>query len=264
MKIKNIIAGAFILTFLYALFVPVELTRYTLTDGEHTIVFQTMVHIAKPSFYNTVEADAKSYTENGYTFLFEGVLPSKAELSDTIKTGNAKKSKYYMYDVSSYMLGLTNQGRSGYYNAIANLRNTFDADVDFDWINEQFKKANIISNNPLKSESDADLDKEISEIDAHRSLYAAISLPLFRVGYRVGLLHDCFNELNQSYSPFMKIIVVKRNEVLYDNIVYVYGHLDRDKIYINYGAGHFTNFYALLKSHNSKWLIVEEKSYEAF
>src|ERR1039458_3292501 len=82
-KMKTKILLAIILSFALALFMPLKMTRYTLTDGQHTIVFQTMIHIAHKEFYNNVEQDAKMYTDNGYVFLYEGIKPGKIDIHNT-------------------------------------------------------------------------------------------------------------------------------------------------------------------------------------
>lgn len=250
--IRESIAAAFIVTFFYALFMPLPMTKYTLSDGEHTIVFQSMIHIARPDFYKSVETDAKSYADNGYTFLYEGIRAGKVDNSHN-------EADIPSYDISSYMLGLTSQSSNQYFSFVRSIPNSADADVDVDWILAQYATHGIVvkKQTPMSKE---ELTNLINNIKKHHRLYAAIGVPLSRVAARVGHLKVEFAELTDSYSPADQVILVNRNKVLYDAIV----NSHADKIYINYGAAHFPNFYYLLKSHNSNWHIVDEDSFGAF
>jgi len=46
---------------------------YTLTDGEKTIYFQTMIHIGREDFYKEIEKNIREKKEDGAVLFYEGV-----------------------------------------------------------------------------------------------------------------------------------------------------------------------------------------------
>lgn len=248
--IREIIAGIFIVSFLYALFAPLQMTRYTLTDGQHTIVFQSMIHIAHPEFYKAIESDAKYYTDNGYTFLYEGITAGKHDRDN--------KANIPSYDMISYMYGLDSQATNSYFLTVHNLHG-IGADVDSDWILTEFKNHDI-KVGVEKPMTQQELIVEKNFIDVHHKLIIAVGLPLMRLSDRFASVMEYYREATNTHSPMMEVILVDRNKVLYNYIA----NTSNDKIYINYGSAHFLNLYDLLKDHNSKWHIIEKKNYNAF
>ena len=248
-KLCNIISVIFILCILYAAFMPLQLTRYTLSDGDHTIVFQSMIHIGNPDFYKHVESDAVLYTNDGYTFLYEGIKPGKIDIHN--------KANVPSYDMVSYELGLESQSINSYFDVIRKIKG-INADVDTDWILDQYAKNNLKVDNSASSQSGTKEEKDF--IDRHKILIESIGRPLSRLGSRFSIVLEKYNETIGRHSVIMDIILVKRNEVLYNAIQQNLSH----KIYINYGAMHFYNLYDMLKKNNPNWHIVEEKNYSAF
>lgn len=249
---KTKIFLAVVLLFSLALFMPLKMTRYTLTDGQHTIVFQTMIHIANKEFYDNVERDAKMYTDDGYVFLYEGIKSGKIDIHNTADVPT--------FDIASYAFGLDSQATNNYFSTIRTLHNSYNADVDTDWLLAHYKQSGVKVGPGETSLSKEDLQKTKDAITAHRGLFKNIGLPFIRLMARCDTIQEYYHEYFGHQSPMMEVILIERNKVLYDDTL----HTGSDKIYINYGSAHFENFYDLLKSHNSKWHIVEEKTYTAF
>jgi len=247
---KDIIAGAFILFFLYALFAPIQMSRYTLSDGKNTVVFQSMIHIGEARFYKDIEIDAKKYTDDRYTFLYEGVRPGKIDTSN--------KADVPTYNIMGYALGLSSQNDGDYFKFVEDAGG-INADVDSDWVLDQFAKHHIVIKNDGKQPTKEDIINEVRFIKAHRTLISAIGVPMTRISTRFGNFMEYIHEATNSHSNMMEVILVERNKVLYNNM-----EKSGSKIYINYGALHFANLYDLMKKNNSNWHIVETKNFMAF
>lgn len=266
MNIKNItkkiiryISITFCLFFLYCAFWPLQMTRYTLTDGHKIIVFQSMMHMALPSFYKSVEDDIKSYTSDGYTFLYEGIRPGK-NYKENSKASNSLNIPDY--SITSGLLGLTDQGAD--YFIIAN-KFGYNADVDEDFLIKRFIEEGLIksednSGNKKESSNTSMSEEEFKQLQKYKNIIAFVALPVNRIGFRFNDIERYFTENDDNYDPETRIIIVERNKYLYDNVKICHCN----KIYINYGAAHFNNFYNMLKADNKNWHIIEEKNYVVF
>ena len=72
---QAIISSFMILLILVSIFIythsTMELNEITLSNGNKTIIFQEMAHIASPSFYKTVDNNKMNYSKEGYYYVFE-------------------------------------------------------------------------------------------------------------------------------------------------------------------------------------------------
>lgn len=61
---------------------PIQLTAVplaTLSNGQKTVVFQGMQHVASEDFFKSVVFDLEKALVDGYTLFYEGVLPDKGK-----------------------------------------------------------------------------------------------------------------------------------------------------------------------------------------
>ncbi len=52
-------------------YAPATLPRITITNGEKTVVFQSMMHIASPGFYDDIRNDMIELHEKDFVFFYE-------------------------------------------------------------------------------------------------------------------------------------------------------------------------------------------------
>ncbi len=52
-------------------YTPATLPRITITNGEKTVVFQSMMHIASPGFYDDIRNDMIELHEKDFVFFYE-------------------------------------------------------------------------------------------------------------------------------------------------------------------------------------------------
>ncbi len=50
---------------------PATLARITLSNGEKTVIFQSMMHIASPGFYEDIKKDMQQLIGQDYVFFYE-------------------------------------------------------------------------------------------------------------------------------------------------------------------------------------------------
>jgi hypothetical protein len=50
---------------------PATLPRITISNGEKTVIFQSMMHIASPAFYSNIRADMQKLVGQEYVFFYE-------------------------------------------------------------------------------------------------------------------------------------------------------------------------------------------------
>jgi hypothetical protein len=233
------------------MFTPLQMTRYTLTDGVHTVVFKTIIHIYYSSFYKIVEADAKDHVDAGYTFLYEGIRVTQKEVDEN-------KTSVPDYTFISKAFGLTGQGNGDYFK-IVNQLGGLDADVDNTWLNEDLKMHGIDTKEDLKI-APKDIEQLKAIMENYHKIIEIVGPPLVRFGSRIGLLLERVNDYRGTHSATMQVILVDRNTVLLRCIK----NTKNDKIYINYGGAHFANLFEQMKADNSAWHIIETKNFKAF
>lgn len=50
---------------------PASLPRITITNGEKIVIFQSMMHIASPGFYEDIRKDMEQLRDEDYVFFYE-------------------------------------------------------------------------------------------------------------------------------------------------------------------------------------------------
>jgi len=88
---------------------PATLPRITLSNGEKTVVFQSMMHIASPSFYDAVRADMQLLVGQEYVFFYEGVRPGTVESIERLGTLLGTDVSPEMYDTLAHLAHLESQ-----------------------------------------------------------------------------------------------------------------------------------------------------------
>jgi|GEM_PF-892592 len=81
----------------------------TLSNGEKTVVFQSMMHIASPSFYDAVRADMQLLVGQEYVFFYEGVRPGTVESIERLGTLLGTDVSPEMYDTLAHLAHLESQ-----------------------------------------------------------------------------------------------------------------------------------------------------------
>lgn len=52
-------------------YAPATLPRITITNGDKTVIFQSMMHVASPEFYDEVRNDMTNLQSHDFVFFYE-------------------------------------------------------------------------------------------------------------------------------------------------------------------------------------------------
>jgi hypothetical protein len=230
---------------------PLDIPRYTLSNGKQEIIFQGMIHIADTKFYEQVKKDVSDKKKNGYVYLYELVQAQTEE-------GNS--------DLSN-VIGIP----KGFYNLASEVLNVDSQSMHLEHITKDDINADIsaedlvvlIKSHPLykKEKVIAISEEEIEEIndlsdvsDFSKSIIKGFARIIFRT------MADNPEIMFDDNKLFHDVILSKRDEKLFIET----NKIKEKNIIINYGLAHFKGFFEKLKKNDSNWKIIETKYITAF
>lgn len=88
---------------------PAKLPEYTISNGEKTVRFRGMAHIASEKFYAGVKEDIANARKDGYVLFYEGVKPGTPENAKKFDALMGFKFDKKLYDSMSKLYGLVPQ-----------------------------------------------------------------------------------------------------------------------------------------------------------
>lgn len=91
---------------------PAKLPEYVISNGEKTVRFRAMSHIASESFYSGVKADIASARAQGFVLFYEGVRPGTPENSKKFNALMGFKFDKNLYSAMSKLYGLVPQNQA--------------------------------------------------------------------------------------------------------------------------------------------------------
>lgn len=229
---------------------PFQLPRYTLTNGERRVVFESMAHLASRGFYQAVLHDIREAKRQGYVYFYEGVQPSKnpetaGRLTAALTGGAvADVSLPDIHGFIAVVAGLTFQPQTIF------LRVENDDDVNVD-VSADELVARLPTAPPVVPPSKV---ATASDLEALRLSYAELgetAKAFLRVVVRNGisgvlrLAGDRF-----SLGALDRDLVRWRNDVLVDHLM-----TGPPNVIVTYGAIHFHGMLAELQAHDPRWHV---------
>lgn len=238
---------------------PAMMPQYTITNGEQTIIFQTMSHIGSQKFYDTVQRDIQSYKQQGYVLYFEGVGPGNEQNSKDFNTALWINFDTELYDNFSKLYGVVAQNNEDFLNIENNL--DYNIDINIDEIMDIYRKKTTSSSSWTKSSFMQ--SNELQDVN---------SLILEQLAWLNETQLKVIRYINQSLLNFMikqeklRNLIVERvaNQDLFSVILdqrnahivsEIQARWDK-KIFILYGLMHFEWVFNLLKTQNPNWEII--------
>lgn len=247
-----------------------SMNTYTLTNGQKTVVFQSMNHIGLRSFYKEVGEEMTYYRNKGYRIFFEGIGSTgfkplrKADVG--YEAAVAKYNSYYdinkrildnmenesIYKNSKY----TYQGiELGRYMAYDDEYADLSYSALFDLADKKAKENNI-SKEALDNYKEMDLSYSSStnRLLNNEMLFIYMQnlrdYPLFT--FLDKYLMPVANKIFPEYSLTLDVSIAARDQNLIKHI------LDEPEnfIYLTYGDAHFKGFFDNLKAIDANWKIV--------
>ena len=245
----------------YNYFSPPQILQYTISDGQKTVIFQEMSHIASQKFYDTIKENIKKYKKQWYVYFFEWVKPGTKENMDNFDKILGIKFDKDLYDNFSKLYNLTFQNQKEFLNIQNNL--DFNTDVNINWIIEQYKKKHI-NLTQEKQKIPVNISKDIIE---QLGKLNGKQLQIMVFINRAFLAFIIKNDLTQDFirnnftnKDLFEIILEWRNKILTNEI----SKSKYNKIYITYWKMHFQWVLKLLQKQNPKWHITNKKLINLF
>lgn len=254
------------------------MNTYTLTNGDKTIVYQSMSHIGLKSFYKSVQNDIADYRDKGYDIFFEGVgyhhrilkkgdegYDDDVALFNKVKVLQISYLSKYAVEESPYTL----QGESydfinsqEYGDKIAD----FSSDEYYASINKSFK---VDKNEPEFSSRKQHPNDPMPALSMMASNPQSDFLVFLKTNPRTAIyimnLNNffVFNFFRDYVDPYTKhfinslkfhtdVLINSRNINLVKNIV----ENENKNIYITYGSDHFRGVLKELQLHDPNWKIM--------
>jgi hypothetical protein len=224
---------------------PATLPRITLSNGEKTVIFQSMMHIASPEFYEDIRNDMKTLSTKDYVFFYEGVKPGTAEslekLSQLIGTNISEE----MYDTMADIAGLVYQWDEIY----AGILPSTNVDLSTDEI------VALANDNAIAPPIDGQIDV-VKIIQEKYPLLSQQQKYIARVVARgaMNMLLRNYNDVRlatnlKETTPVFNIILDKRDAVVVDALL----NTPNQRIYMHYGALHFPGILKWLQEKDPRW-----------
>ena len=245
--VATIIAIIFVifLSCTLGLFEPVKVNRYTIVNGDKTIIFQEMRHVGRTEFYKTVHNDILEHKEKNFLYLYEGIfdMPPKY-FFDTEP----------LFPKSFLMEQPFNLGNID--------ENDINADFSFQEIEEKIEhkvlieKFELNNNQKLVSKTEDGISfYEYIEDKETRNHVEYTEENLIRIRYFLNLIHMLPDEYvrERTKSIDTSVIIDERDQLIVDTVI----QSKRNNIYIQYGERHFKGFFERLLAHDNNWKITK-------
>lgn len=263
-------ASAIIYAFSKGGFNRYELETYTLSNGEKTIVFQTMMHIGLKSFYYEVGKEMNHYGDNGYTVFLESY--GDGDVAFLNKNDPDYENKYLTYQenikkIIEIYTKIENEmySNTDYIEQNIILDRYSRPDYKIADISQKELNDKIVEKNNKKffvSEKNDEDEAEKSTSERYKSLSLLIRYPTFSTFIYNLNSYRPFNYLIVSIEKIedyifnsnftQDVIMDYRNQKVFEAIT----SEENNKIYIQYGSAHFDGIYDLLKKSDPNWHII--------
>lgn len=256
---------------------PANLPLYTLSNGKKIIKFQTMSHIGRYDFYDSIVLNIGREKSNGYILFYEGVKPGKEENMALFQKLLGFQFWADFYQKYSNLYGVVAQDNSKFLG----IRNKKDFNVDLSiddiiqlYVNktlseeekEQYKKdlklwkgETILYSMNMETEDslDSEVFKRLSNLD-EKSLVAVryFNTALLNYFIKHTTVQDFLLEKVGKQDIF-SVILEERDSYLAQELQ----KSKFDKIYLLYGFLHFEWVFNILQKEDPNWKIVKEESF---
>ncbi|MBS9775455.1 TraB/GumN family protein [Candidatus Gracilibacteria bacterium] len=235
---------------------PSKLDQYTISNGEKTVIFQSMMHIGREGFYKEIQQELTQAKKNGYVYFYEGVRPGKKENHKKFNEALGLQFDANLYKNISKMYGMTYQTPQMFLGLVNNL--DFNIDTNIDEIMNEYEK--ITKGKTIEKQESFDANKEIEtvlntltprELEVFQYINKALLNTLFSN-------EEIFKNLQiQGNKYLFDVILDKRNEHLVQEII----KSEHKKIFVTYGALHFDGVLKMLQKNDKNWKIINTKPF---
>ena len=258
-----IFTGLFLWSFFYYQnhISPAKLPVHTLSNGQQTIIFQTMSHIGSEEFYNWVIETIRENKIRGAVLYYEGVWPGSDENSEDFNKAIWIDFTPWLYENFSKLYGVRSQDNNEFLNIENNL--DYNIDLNLDQIMDLYKaktQSEEIKSPPLLANGEVqDLNKDVIERLSSLSQKQLTLLKYINQGLLNFMIkHEWLRNFlvaKLANQDIFTVILEDRNKHLVQELLI----RNDEKVIILYGLMHFNWVYDLLKQQDSSWEIINTR-----
>nr|MDD3720028.1 hypothetical protein [Candidatus Gracilibacteria bacterium] len=237
---------------------PATMPQFTISNGQKTVVFQAMSHIARPDFYKQVEQEIRDFKTSSGVLFYEGVKEGTKESNDKFDQALGVNFTPDLYKNMSRLYGVTFQDNSKLLGLVNNL--DFNVDLTLDEVVKIYEEK--VKNNGTKNVNNQEVINASDEIIAQLSTLndRELKILVYINQAILNLIIKNDKEMKKLLENFgnpdlLDVILDERNKNLADNIE----KSEYNKIFITYGLLHFEGVLKLLQESDSKWKIISTK-----
>ena len=237
---------------------PATLSLYTITNGDKTVQFQSMSHIATPAFYKQVASRVQAARGSGATIFFEGVRVEKENTLKDFQKALGFELKDDTYEKLAHFVGLTAQNSEN-----TGIHKEVDKNIDVNledimaWYKKKASEKNVYQTQ-LQTTTPANVEDLLQEAQKtltppQRSFLSYVVRGI--ANSSLDTFSDEASMKNFGKEAILSTIIEERNKIVADAII----KSKEKKIFVLYGALHFSGIYELLSKNDSNWHIVREE-----
>ena len=233
---------------------PAKMPQVTLSNGEKTIIFQAMSHIATRSFYEKVTDSLRKAKQKGFVYFFEGVRPWNKENMEYFNKALWIEFDENLYKNLGKLYWVVSQDNNDFLWLVNN--NDFNVDLSIDEIVELYKSIEVKKEKKwLPYDANKHILDTLSQLnDRQLRVLVYINKSMLNFIIKSDKAKDLISN-NFWNKQLFKIILDKRNEKLVDEII----NSSHKKIFITYWLLHFDWVFELLKGIDDEWEVTWEK-----
>lgn len=234
--------------------------KYTISNGEKTVIFQAMSHIWSQNFYDSVLQDLTEKKEEWYIYYYEWVRPWTEENMEKFDQALWVEFDDKLYENFSKLYWVVHQDNSIYYNVVNDKDYNIDASID-DII--QFYESDELNNIEAHNSWEdylvetKDLSSEVIDIVSQLNNRELWIIQYLNKAILNAIIWSeqtqSFIQENFSNQRLFEVILEKRNDILAEEII----STQETKIFITYWLLHFKWVLEILQSNDEKWKIID-------
>ncbi len=234
---------------------PASMPLYTISNGEKIVKFQTMIHIAKPNFYEKVKENLINFKKEWAVYFFEWVKAWKKENHEKFNKALWIKFDENLYKNLSKLYWVSMQNNKEFLWLVND--KDFNIDISMDEIIAFYDKKDLWEKN-LKAPLDA--NKEIIKVLSKLNEKELKILVYFNQAILNALIWNKYilaQMENASNKELFEVILWERNNILANEIL----NSPHKKIFITYWKLHFEGVFNILKQKDNNWKIIKEEKF---
>lgn len=241
---------------------PLALNQITLSNWDKTVVFQKMIHIAKPNYYNSISQEIENYKNQWFVYFFEWVKPGTEENSDNFNAALWIEFEADLYDNLSKLYALEAQNNLQFLWIVNN--KDYNVDMNIDEIIWEYKDLKVENNITNEYSPAIDINGEIVTALAQLNSRQLEVLQFVNLTFLTTITknEDFLQKIQNNFwnELLFQVILEWRNQVIVDAIID-----SKDKnIFATYWALHFKWVLEWLQEKDANWKIVSEKPFFPF